>query len=426
MLRNRRLARSVTALLAGAFVAQAAVSPAHADTRTINGAPTADGSWPSVAYIKTAFTAGGKNYTSNCTSTVVAPHWVVTAAHCTYGEPEPLTASQMTVITGRPNLNTNTGVSHAVAEIVRHSGYRPGGLSYDIALLRLATATSAPPMEVALQSRVSTYQHLPNVPNVAGWGWTIPGDDTSSSDVLRETFVPLQSGNACSAELAHVAPFDPSIMVCAGTGQTGATTTCHGDSGGPLVIHNSRRQPVLWGVTNWGQPDCNGGISAFARVAAFTSFLARAVPELAGGAGDAVVPVARPAGTAPAVPVPAAMPAAAPTASASRDAVAPRLSGVRMPATVFVRGGRPVRALTLKLRCSERATVRVYLLRRQGSKFAQARRYFVANVRKGASRITLPRGLWRLAPGSYRVQIRVTDAAGNTRAYSAAIRARSI
>ena len=119
-------------------------------------------------------------------------------------------------------------------------------------------------------------------------------------------------------------------------------------------------------------------------------------------------------------------PAAAPAGSVSRDGVAPRLTGVRMPATVFVRGGRPVRALTLKLRCNERATVRVYLLRRQGSKFAQARRYFVANVRKGASRITLPRGLWRLRPGSYRVQIRVTDTAGNTRAYSAAIRARSI
>jgi hypothetical protein len=39
--------------------------------------------------------------------------------------------------------------------------------------------------------------------------------------------------------------------------------------------------------------------------------------------------------------------------------------------------------------------------------------------------MTLPRSLWRMTPGSYRLRIQATDAAGNSRTIQASISARS-
>lgn len=91
-----------------------------------------------------------------------------------------------------------------------------------------------------------------------------------------------------------------------------------------------------------------------------------------------------------------------------------------IPAIIRVRGGRPRTAVTIKLRCNERGTLRVYLQRRSGARLLALRRSYRVNVPKGTSRMTLPRTMWRLTPGSYRIRFTITDAAGNTRAYHAA------
>jgi hypothetical protein len=175
---------------------------------------------------------------------------------------------------------------------------------------------------------------------------------------------------------------------------------------------------VLYGVTNWGEPDCKDGISAFARVSAFTSFLQPAFDE-----------VGMPAFAAPAPPPPPPPPAAPaqpqpqPVAQ-TIDTVAPRLDRFVIPATIRVRGGRPTTAIRIKLRCTERATIRVYLLRRSGTRFIQLPRFYRATVSRGTSQMTLPRSMWRMKSGAYRLRITATDLSGNTRSYRAAIRAR--
>lgn len=227
-----RISRALGLVAATTALATATTfTPASA---IINGSAAPEGAYPFMAAIvdDTDF--------QFCGGSVIAASYVLTAAHCVEGiRPD---REAIYVITGRTNLsNTSQGQRIRVSAISVHGKWN--GSDYDAAVLRLASPTSSPAIQLAATGDDSL--EAPGTPvRVTGWGDQTPTLGLLSTNQLRYVDLKVVSDAQCGQ--TNIGFHGPS-GVCA---EELLKDSCNGDSGGPLFHNGATRIQV--GIVSYG------------------------------------------------------------------------------------------------------------------------------------------------------------------------------
>ncbi|XP_054251532.1 transmembrane protease serine 5 [Indicator indicator] len=211
--------------------------------RVVGGRDVPVGRWP----WQVSLYQGSQHH---CGGSVLAPEWIVTAAHCVHSYRQ-LPASPWLVVAGvvsHSSAPREAGVS--VQKVVSHPLYNASSLDYDIALLKLQVplhfsdairAVCLPPFHQNLFQGTQCW--------VSGWGYTRPGQGQVAG-TLKEALVPLIGTKRCNSSCMYQGELT-ARMLCAGHPH-GRIDACQGDSGGPLVC----QEELTWrlvGIVSWGQ-----------------------------------------------------------------------------------------------------------------------------------------------------------------------------
>lgn len=243
----------------GAHATDAAPPRNESRPLIVGGKPVADGTYPFVVSLQSA---RSRHY---CTGSLVAPDWVLTAAHCV---DDAITSDH--VLVGQTSLGAGNGQRIGIVEVHVLPAYDVTSKG-DVALVRLATpAKGIEPVQL-VDAGDTRFEVRGEPLTVAGWG--VLSEHGASPDRLQEVTVPFITHRVCQALYQGRFSIDADLELCAS--QRGKDA-CQGDSGGPLFVRDANRQWRQLGVVSWGVGCARGdspGIYARLASAEIRSFL---------------------------------------------------------------------------------------------------------------------------------------------------------
>ncbi len=324
----------VGALGLGALLAPAnapAQSGGSAQPKIVGGAATSVATypWQAAVVVSPAKASGNAHNRQFCGGSLLTSRIVITAGHCVADTdpdctlfcssatpvcPDPpsatedgtckLDANDVDVVLGRSTLSdTGQGAEISVQAVKLRDNFDgdfqgDGVPRFDVAYLVLSSASGQTPIKIAGADENALWD-AGSPEDVSGWGSLFAGGSTV--DTLRAATVPVLADPTCTGDYGR--DFDPSTMVCAGTG---ATDTCSGDSGGPLEAALQGGGYRLVGLTGWGEGCGDASFpGVYTRIAGPTmsSLIASDVPSIESANGLPAEPIfgsgGQPRGAAP-------------------------------------------------------------------------------------------------------------------------------
>ena len=308
---TKQLTRLIILFAAVALLASGMQNPARAFRQASSGGPTHTqehtGKTPATTgqqpwMVSLADSDSSNGYDAHiCGGSLIAPQWVLTAAHCV----EDAKASDLDLIINRHTLSSNAGERIPAAQIIMHAGYTntSDGEDNDIALIKLSRPSTQGQPIALITDATEQLDDAGTMARVTGWG-RVPEQGKESTDVLHGVNVPIVSQQACRA--VYDSDLTPDA-VCAGFTNGGADS-CEGDSGGPLIVPNGNGWAQV-GIVSWGG-DLGCGVAGqygvYARLTEYDEWIQSKVGSLTAPTTPTPAPTnPTPAPTTPAPTTPA-------------------------------------------------------------------------------------------------------------------------
>ncbi|XP_061594296.1 transmembrane protease serine 9 [Cololabis saira] len=240
------------------------VRPALGSHKIVGGVTARRGEWPWIGSLQ-------YQRLHRCGATLIHNKWILTAAHCFKGDPNP---SNWAVSLGSVLRSGVAALVIPIQRVIIHPAFNGTNMDYDVALLELAApATSSNTIQSAcLPSPVHRFLQSTEC-YIAGWGSVREGG--SLTNLLQKASVSIIDQEHCQQSYGNM--LSPNMM-CAGF-MKGGTDTCLGDSGGPLTCRHVSGQWFVAGVTSWGHGCGRSGFpGVYTRVTSFRKWISSYLP----------------------------------------------------------------------------------------------------------------------------------------------------